>query len=96
MDEFSIQTIMTEIRQLRKELKSTREELPISGKTSLTIPETALLIGCKEKTLRNRLRKRTLPLKSLHNGRRVPSRKADVENLATLGIEGQLSSGGGR
>jgi predicted DNA-binding transcriptional regulator AlpA len=86
MDE-SLKTILAEIRQLRQELKRTREELRISTMTYLTIPEAALLIGWKEKTLQNRLRKRTFPLKSLRNGRRVLFRITDVENnMATLGF----------
>jgi hypothetical protein len=85
MDEISLLTILAEIWQLRKELKSTGEELEISDKTFLTIPETALPIGWKEKTLRYWLCERTFLLKSLRNGRRVPFRKTDVENnLATM------------
>lgn len=80
MNEVSLQPILVEIRQLRKELKTTRDELRISVKTFLTIPETALVIGLKEKTLRNRLSEKIFPVKPLRNGRRVLFRKVGIEN----------------
>lgn len=97
MAEISLQTIFAEIRQLRQELKSTREELRISAKTFLTVPDTALLIGWKGKSLRHRLSEKSFRPKPLRNGRRVLFRKADVQNyMATWGIKGQLPSGDAR
>ncbi|MFI5329626.1 MAG: hypothetical protein ACHQ2F_01120 [Desulfobaccales bacterium] len=85
MGEANLQTILAEIQQLRKELKITREELRITAKTFLTIRETALLIGWKEKSLRNRLSEKNFPLKPLRNGRRVLFKKEDVESyMSTL------------
>jgi hypothetical protein len=87
MAEISLQTNLAEIRHLRQELKSTREELRISAKTFLTVPETALLIGWKEKSLRNRISEKRFPLKPLRNGWRVLFKKTDVENyMATPGF----------
>jgi hypothetical protein len=83
MDEISLQTIFVEIRQLRKTLRTTCEELRISAKIFLTVLEVALLIGWKEKSLRNRTRKK-LSSKALRNGRRVLFREADVETIWPL------------
>ena len=74
-----------------KRIKNHPKKLRISAKTFLTITEIALLIGWKEKSLRNRISEKSLPLKPWQ----ILFKKTDVENyMATLENGCQLSLSG--